>query len=140
MSILFRSLPNGWPDALVRDNHDGPTPSGHVAFDTWEAVWAWKDANDDKRPQPPAAPDPVPAEVPAWKVVLVLKTRGHYDALDAFIRTMTGPKAAAIQARWDYGDAFPRGGQAVDQLFNAALGYMASQTDDLFREADAIPG
>jgi len=139
MSILFSASPSGWPLALINPSHEGSAPPGHVAFDTWDALWAWKDANDDKRPQPPAAPNPVPAVVAAWKIVLALKTRGHYDTLDAFIRAMTGPSAAVIQARWEYGEAFPRAGQAVDQLLNAALGYTPEQTDDLFREADAIP-
>lgn len=140
MSILFTASLQGWPLALIDASHNGAAPSGHVVFETWELVWAWKDANPDKRPQPPEAPIQVPPEVAAWKIVLALKTRGHYDKLDAFIRAMTGPNAAVIQARWDYGDVFPRDGRAVDQLLNAALGYTPSQTDDLFREADAIPG
>lgn len=140
MSILFTASPQGWPLAIVNPSHDGATPPGHVAFEAMDDMVAWKDANEDKRPQPPAAPNPVPADVPAWKVAQVLKTRGHYDLLDAFIAAMTGPNAAAIQARWEFAEVFPRSGKAVDQLLNAALGYTASQTDDLFREADAIPG
>lgn len=140
MSILFSASAQGWPLALVNASHDGSTPPGHVAFKNMDEMSSWKDANEDKRPRPPEAPITVPPEVPAWKVVLALKTRGHYDTLDAFIRAMTGPTAAVIQARWDYADSFPRDGQAVEDLLAAALGYTPAQTDDLFREAGAIPG
>lgn len=139
MSILFTASPQGWPLALVNASHDGVAPSGHVAFETWEAVWAWKDANEDKRPTVPSQPDPVPSEVPAWKIVQVLKKRQHYDPLNAFILAMNGPEAPAIQARWEFSDVFPRDGKAVDTLLNAALGYTSAQADDLFIEANAIP-
>lgn len=88
----------------------------------------------------PPPPPPVPSEVPAWKIVQVLKKRQHYDPLDEFIFAMKGPQAPAIQARWEFAEAFPRDGQAVDALLNAALGYTSAQTDDLFREAYALPG
>lgn len=138
--MILLKIINGWPTEIVSDSFDGDAPEGHVSFSTWADLDQWKAKNASAFPKKWAAPNPVPAEVPAWKAVQILKTRGHYDRLDVFIREMAGPGAAAIQARWDFSDVFPRDGQAVDQLLAAALSYTSEQVDDLFREADAIPG
>lgn len=137
--MTLYKMENGWPTAVLQINFAGQAPPGTMAFANWDAVAAYQAANVDKMPREGAA-NQVPSEVRAWKVVQVLKTRGHYDTLDAFIRAMTGPNAPTIQARWDFSDAFPRDGQAVEDLLAAALGYTPAQTDDLFREADAILG
>lgn len=138
--MILVQLINGWPACVVSEKHAGDAPDGHKAFEDRVALVAWMSQNADKAPKQQPSRDDVPPVVPAWKAVLVLKTRGHYDALDAFIRAMTGPNAAPIQARWEFAEAFPRSGKAVDQLLNAALGYTEAQTDELFREAAAIPG
>lgn len=138
--MILLKIINGWPTEIVSDSFDGDAPEGHVSFSTWGDLDQWKAKNAFAFPQTWAASISVPAVVAAWKIVLALKTRGHYDTLDAFIAAMTGPNAAAIQARWYFADMFPRDGQSVDDLLEAALGYTPAQIDDLFREADAIPG
>lgn len=135
--MILLKIINGWPTEIVNDSFDGDAPEGHVSFSTWADLDQWKAKNASAFPKKWTASISVPTEVPAWKAVLVLKTRGHYDLFDAFIRNMTGPDAAVIQARWDYSDVFPRDGQSVDELFSAALGYTPSQVDQLFRDAEA---
>lgn len=135
--MILLKIINGWPTEVVSDSFDGDAPDGHVSFSTWAELDKWKATNASAFPKTWSASIPVPSEVPSWKVVLELKTRGHYDKLDAFIRNMTGPKTAIIQAKWEYGDTFQRDGKAVEDLLSEALGYTPAQVDQLFRDAEA---
>lgn len=135
MSILFSASPQGWPLAVVKASHDGAAPTGHVVFDTMDDMVAWKDANEDKRPQPPAVPNPVPASVPKWAFLLVLRRAGKEAALKAAIAAYAGPNADRVRAKWEADPDIERNGATINAL-GAAVGYTPEQVDQVFRDAD----
>lgn len=135
MNLLFRALPNGWPDVLVREDHNGPVPDGHVAFATWEEFNSWKDANEDKRPQPPPTPEPVPASVPKWAFLLVIRKAGKEAALKSTIAGYSGPNADRVRAKWDADPDIERNGATINAI-GAAIGYTPEQVDQVFRDAE----
>ena len=136
--MLLYKLENGWPTAVLDSDFSGTAPAGTMAFADWDAVAAYQAANPDKAPAQQAV-DPVPPEVPAWKVKLALRRRGKFGLMQAGIDALTGPNALMVQSRWEYGGTLPRDGDTVNELCLTALGYTPAQTDDLFREADRIP-
>lgn len=137
--MILVKFSDGWPSVIVSEAHAGNVPEGHRVFADRPALFAWMSANESQRPQDPPALEPVPPEVQAWKVKMVLRKRGQFAAVQAGIDALTGPNALMVQSRWEYGGTLPRDGDTVNELCLTALGYTPAQTDDLFREADRIP-
>lgn len=133
--ILFIASPQGWPLALVNASHDGAAPPGHVAFETMDGMVSWKDANEDKRPQPPPTPEPVPASVPKWAFLLVIRKAGKEAALKSTIAGYSGPNADRVRAKWEADPDIERNGATINSI-GAAIGYTPEQVDQVFRDAE----
>lgn len=135
MSILFSASPQGWPLALVNDSHDGDAPPGHVAFETMDAMVAWKDANPDKRPPDPVLPPERPVSVAKWAFLLIVRRLGKETALKAALAAYTGPNADRVRAKWEASEIIERDGATVDAL-GEAIGLTPQQVDQVFRDAE----
>lgn len=82
----------------------------------------------------PPPPPPVPASVPKWAFLLVLRRMGKEAALKVAIAGYTGPNADRVRAKWEVDPDVERDGQTVDDL-GAAMGLTPQQIDQVFREA-----
>lgn len=78
---------------------------------------------------------PVPASVPKWAFILVLRRMGKEAALKTAIAGYTGPNADRVRAKWEVDPDVERDGQTVDDL-GAAMGLMPPQIDQVFRDAE----
>lgn len=95
-------------------------------FDTWLA----------QQSPLPEAPLPVPTNLPAWRIRVVLKNRNLLNAVKQAIATL--PKAQRDVAEEQLVDSkFERDHPLIGQL-GAALGLTSKDLDDIFREADAL--
>lgn len=83
-------------------------------------------------PPPPAL---VPASVPKWAFLLVLRRMGKEVALKAAIAGYAGPNADRVRAKWDADPDIERGGQTVDEI-GKAVGLTPAQVDQAFRDAE----
>ena len=95
-------------------------------FDAWLA----------SQPSIPESGDPVPTNLPAWRIRVVLKRRGLLNNVKQLIASL--PKEARDIAEEQLVDSkFERHHPLIDQL-GAALGLTSDDLDDIFREADAL--
>lgn len=88
--------------------------------------------------QPPISdqPSPVPTNLPAWRIRVVLKNRNLLNTVKQAIATL--PKAQRDVAEEQLVDSkFERDHPLIGQL-GAALGLTSKDLDDIFREADAL--
>lgn len=76
----------------------------------------------------------VPASVPKWAFLLVLRSMGKEDALKAAIAAYNGADAARVRAKWEASDVIERDGETVNSL-GAAVGLTPEQVDQVFRDA-----
>lgn len=77
----------------------------------------------------------VPASVPKWAFLLVLRRMGKEDALKAAIGAYNGADAARVRAKWEASEVIERDGDTVNAL-GAAVGYTPEQVDQVFRDAE----
>lgn len=78
---------------------------------------------------------PVPASVPKWAFLLVLRRAGKEAALKAAIAAYSGPNADRVRAKWEADPDIERNGATINAL-GAAVGYTPEQVDQVFRDAD----
>ena len=76
----------------------------------------------------------VPASVPKWAFLLILRRMGKEDALKAAIAAYSGADAARVRAKWEASEVIERDGATVDSL-GAAVGLTPPQVDQVFRDA-----
>lgn len=76
----------------------------------------------------------VPASVPKWAFLLVLRRMGKEDALKTAIASYNGADAARVRAKWEASGVIERDGATVDSL-GAAVGLTPDQVDQVFRDA-----
>ena len=88
------------------------------------------------QPQPPVPPGPVPTNLPAWRIRVVLKQRGLLNKVKQLINSLPAEQKAIAEEQLV--DAkFERGHPLIEQL-GMALGLSSKDLDDIFREADAL--
>lgn len=138
--ILLKLNPDGWPETLVSQAHSGPAPSGHAAFSGFSELDAWKKQNEALRPENrrPAAPAPVPSEVPLWKLREVLAIKGLLSQVEAVIAAIPDAnKRAVAKNRFQYKESIERNHPLTVQLV-AAIGLTSKQADEIFQAAEAL--
>ena len=95
-------------------------------FDVWLAA----------QPQPPEPPGPVPTNLPAWRIRVVLKQRGLLNNVKQLINSLPAEQKAIAEEQL-VDSKFERGHPLIEQL-GKALGLTSKDLDDIFREADAL--
>ena len=127
---------NGWPDRLVSESHEGPVPDGHIAFESIDAMDAWKAAHPELAPQPPTPPEPVPESVTLRQFLMQADRTGLLATLEA----LKVNEAVPAQTRRDlhffleYSNLIDRYHPLISQLA-PIVGVTEAQVDDLFRAA-----
>lgn len=114
---------------------------------TYKGPWEWSDesvpsgdymtlaeAEEQGFTLAPPPPVPVPASVPKWAFLLVLRRMGKEDALKTAIAAYNGADAARVRAKWEACEVIERDGATVNAL-GAAVGLTPEQVDQVFREA-----
>lgn len=76
----------------------------------------------------------VPASVPKWAFLLVLRRMGKEAALKAAIAAYSGQNADRVRAKWEASEVIERDGDTVNAL-GAAVGLTPPQVDQVFRDA-----
>lgn len=116
------------------------------ASKTYSGPWNWDREDSPSSPYmeqsaaiaagytPAPSPPPVPASVPKWAFLLVLRRMGKEATLKAAIAGYTGPNADRVRAKWEADPDIERDGQTVDDL-GKAVGLTPAQVDQVFREA-----
>lgn len=103
--------------------------AGWVLVEPSEAFLAERDA---------PRPEPVPASVPLWRLMVVLEVEGIKPALLAAVDALPEPNRAIAAAFLANGTDVERG-HALVALLQGALALSDAQADDLFRAANALP-
>ena len=88
------------------------------------------------QPQPPEPPGPVPTNLPAWRIRVVLKQRGLLNKVKQLINSLPAEQKAIAEEQL-VDSKFERGHPLIEQL-GAALNLTSKDLDDIFREADAL--
>lgn len=88
------------------------------------------------QPQPPEPPGPVPTNLPAWRIRVVLKQRGLLNNVKQLINSLPAEQKAIAEEQL-VDSKFERGHPLIEQL-GMALGLTSKDLDDIFREADAL--
>ena len=88
------------------------------------------------QPQPPEPPWPVPTNLPAWRIRVVLKQRGLLNKVKQLISSLPAEQKAIAEEQL-VDSKFERGHPLIEQL-GMALGLTSDDLDDIFREADAL--
>ena len=88
------------------------------------------------QPQPPEPPGPVPTNLPAWRIRVVLKQRGLLNNVKQLINSLPAEQKAIAEEQL-VDSEFERGHPLIEQL-GMALGLTSKDLDDIFREADAL--
>lgn len=108
-------------------------PQGIETEEMTEAQFAaWLAA----QPQPPEPPGPVPTNLPAWRIRVVLKQRGLLNNVKQLINSLPAEQKAIAEEQL-VDSKFERGHPLIEQL-GMALGLTSKDLDDIFREADAL--
>ena len=88
------------------------------------------------QPQPPEPPRPVPTNLPAWRIRVVLKQRGLLNNVKQLINSLPAEQKAIAEEQL-VDSKFEREHPLIEQL-GMALGLTSDDLDDIFREADAL--
>ena len=88
------------------------------------------------QPQPPEPQSPVPTNLPAWRIRVVLKQRGLLNKVKQLINSLPAEQKAIAEEQL-VDSKFERGHPLIEQL-GMALGLSSKDLDDIFREADAL--
>ena len=83
-----------------------------------------------------AEPAPVPTNLPAWRIRVVLKQRGLLNKVKQLINSLPAEQKAIAEEQL-VDSTFERGHPLIEQL-GAALKLTSKDLDDIFREADAL--
>lgn len=95
-------------------------------FDAWLA----------SQPSSPEPGDPVPTNLPAWRIRVVLKQRGLLNNVKQLINSLPAEQKAIAEEQL-VDSKFEREHPLINQL-GAALNLTSKDLDDIFREADAL--
>lgn len=125
---------NPAPGTLATVWRDGTTlPQGVVTEEMSEAAFAaWLAA----QPPPPEPQSPVPTNLPAWRIRVVLKQRGLLNNVKQLINSLPAEQKAIAEEQL-VDSKFEREHPLINQL-GAALNLTSKDLDDIFREADAL--
>ena len=88
------------------------------------------------QPLPPEPQSPVPTNLPAWRIRVVLKQRGLLNNVKQLINSLPAEQKAIAEEQL-VDSKFERGHPLIEQL-GKALGLTSKDLDDIFREADAL--
>ena len=88
------------------------------------------------QPPLPEPPGPVPTNLPAWRIRVVLKQRGLLNNVKQLINSLPAEQKAIAEEQL-VDSKFERGHPLIEQL-GMALGLTSDDLDDIFREADAL--
>lgn len=88
------------------------------------------------QPPLPEPPGPVPTNLPAWRIRVVLKQRGLLNKVKQLINSLPAEQKAIAEEQL-VDSKFERGHPLIEQL-GAALNLTSKDLDDIFREADAL--
>lgn len=136
MKLLFKSL-NGWPNALVTENFSGQTsPEGHIVFDSWDDVNAWKEQNEHLRPENfvNKVNEPVPEEVPLWAFRKALRKRNLIPVAMSIINQLPEEDRQDALDHLEYGNYIARNHPLVIEVGQIAK-KTESDLDEIFIEA-----
>lgn len=95
-------------------------------FDAWLA----------SQPSIPEPGEPVPTNLPAWRIRVVLKQRGLLNKVKQLINSLPAEQKAIAEEQL-VDSKFEREHPLINQL-GAALNLTSKDLDDIFREADAL--
>ena len=117
---------NVWVNASKVPSGVQTEEMSQAEFDAWLA----------SQPSIPEPGDPVPTNLPAWRIRVVLKQRGLLNSVKQLISSL--PAEQKVIAEEQLVDSkFERGHPLIEQL-GTALGLTSDDLDDIFREADAL--
>ena len=88
------------------------------------------------QPKPAEPEAPVPTNLPAWRIRVVLKQRGLLNNVKQLINSLPAEQKAIAEEQL-VDSKFERGHPLIEQL-GMALGLTSDDLDDIFREADAL--
>lgn len=86
---------------------------------------------------PPAAPAPVPHEVPMWAIRAILDLAGLTSSINSILSQLAEPQRTIVLRVWEYGNYIRRDSPTIASL-TAALGKTDAEVDAYFREASAL--
>ena len=88
------------------------------------------------QPKPAEPEAPVPTNLPAWRIRVVLKQRGLLNNVKQLINSLPAEQKAIAEEQL-VDSKFERGHPLIEQL-GMALNLTSKDLDDIFREADAL--
>ena len=88
------------------------------------------------QPKPAEPEAPVPTNLPAWRIRVVLKQRGLLNKVKQLINSLPAEQKAIAEEQL-VDSKFERGHPLIEQL-GMALNLTSKDLDDIFREADAL--
>ena len=130
----MRIQKNPAPNTFATIWKDGATlPQGVVVEEMTQAqLNAWIATQPAIEPPPP----PVPTNLPAWRIRVVLKQRGLLNNVKQLINSLPAEQKAIAEEQL-VDSRFERGHPLIEQL-GMALSLTSDDLDDIFREADAL--
>ena len=117
----------GWTEAPAMPDYDPATQD--IAW--VDGAWVVTD-----RPPPPVT---LPSEVPMWKVMRVLITRGEDDDLQAYLEAIPGAQGKIIRSDFARAPNLVVASPFADAA-KAAMGWSDDDYADRILQADAITG
>ena len=117
---------NVWANASKVPSGVQTEEMSQAEFDAWLA----------SQPSIPESGDPVPTNLPAWRIRVVLKQRGLLNNVKQLINSLPAEQKAIAEEQL-VDSKFEREHPLIGQL-GAALNLTSKDLDDIFREADAL--
>ena len=117
---------NVWANASKVPSGVQTEEMSQAEFEAWLA----------SQPSIPESGDPVPTNLPAWRIRVVLKQRGLLNKVKQLINSLPAEQKAIAEEQL-VDSKFERGHPLIEQL-GAALSLSSKDLDDIFREADAL--
>ena len=117
---------NVWANASKVPSGVQTEEMSKAEFDAWLA----------SQPSIPETGDPVPTNLPAWRIRAVLKQRGLLNKVKQLISSLPAEQKDIAEEQL-VDSKFERGHPLIEQL-GMALGLTSKDLDDIFREADAL--
>lgn len=117
---------NVWANASKVPSGVQTEEMSQAEFEAWLA----------SQPSIPESGDPVPTNLPAWRIRVVLKQRGLLNNVKQLISSLPAEQKAIAEEQL-VDSKFEREHPLIEQL-GMALGLTSDDLDDIFREADAL--